>query len=1170
MLVDRKGGAPVPLARSGCTIEKRFTFYDQVHTTGMDIKQALHAKAVVTLGKDMNLRDYSQGCWRMRGLGKGQRIHTLIVREVEELINDASANMNIGNDVNDINRRKDLIKMFAWLMVNSMRSVKMQHMQLQLQIVSNLWRQKAFRTLMSCDPVLHFSHEWFPESEGKHQIFDLFCSCLSFVCHMKKGTILETQKMTAQLLHLSYRDGSNGSNIYSKIKYSRITSGRQTILPVVSRKKKVCTLLNQNVESAVNHVEKTQLHENQNYQLAKHITVNLLSLKNDTLLKLSPEYLKQLVISLYHTSQPTSRLVDLFRESVDMNIMDSVPSGEPVSFKSSMRAKIIDLNNRFTTRNDGKESKECVQELFEAHSVVAQIKDSNLTNFNGDIVQEQEKEKDQEQKLKVVQVVRPVGDKEDSRRNVNWSPSKLLEPRSSACKNSLFEMSNPMDTVLESVSPIPMFYPMKHFCLSDTDSSYNYNDCLKYPDNMFMSECYAQQSTAMKNGHRLKNVNVLLRWRAPSPSENTGSHMKIDETATTSKEEIDTMNFDRHYFRNLIVIDGLPSVELNQAYNLELELLKCIQSLDPNPFALFGHKNKEQLRETELVKRIRIFVDGSNDDNDDNGHTNTHAFVLFDTPSQAKDCQQMNGIIENILGHDVYLIVYNVNELPPYILNNYFGRIPQFKEFMRDTSLEQANVQQMAFAAVGGIPAQDESTTPEQIATASQKAQNSIVLSQIASLEAEIAHLKAGLNEPSAVMVSTEASTEASILSAGPTEVIKTLVQIKLPPSSVPRPGNNVKIHVSGTEEIVNVIVPDNFTTDAMLEFQISKLKCTLKCMDTEGIDVLSSTSAVTVDSVSVLDVEETKGETKQQDTEKVVLPVIDHQRNSKKDGEPEEIFVLISLSEAQSIRRLLLHFPEFRHCVTLLTTNKVNLTAFAKCMYTTDSDGSSSNVNVPGLSSTSSKSSKSSTSLDRVCQIARFFNSEVRFTDDEIALVLESLEHENAEKRKLLFSSTAQRRLRDCTSYDNFSITHAFRYNTAEELRHLTQLIESGQTYFQQNRQITSMYDVFTEMDTAKSGYLNADQFHCALLKLCHSKRKNGTAVRKCDAVALIQHATNGNDDKFIDYSTFVAMFHTTTLNERNDEEILVRARQRYNQRAVFLITQQQSAKALNFVAAE
>ena len=33
----------------------------------MDIKQEINAVAVVTLGKDMVFRDYSQGAYRMRG-----------------------------------------------------------------------------------------------------------------------------------------------------------------------------------------------------------------------------------------------------------------------------------------------------------------------------------------------------------------------------------------------------------------------------------------------------------------------------------------------------------------------------------------------------------------------------------------------------------------------------------------------------------------------------------------------------------------------------------------------------------------------------------------------------------------------------------------------------------------------------------------------------------------------------------------------------------------------------------------------------------------------------------------------------------------------------------------------------------------------------------------------
>ena len=41
--------------------DKVVAFYDQVHTTGMDIKHVLNACAVLTLGKDMTFRDYAQG-----------------------------------------------------------------------------------------------------------------------------------------------------------------------------------------------------------------------------------------------------------------------------------------------------------------------------------------------------------------------------------------------------------------------------------------------------------------------------------------------------------------------------------------------------------------------------------------------------------------------------------------------------------------------------------------------------------------------------------------------------------------------------------------------------------------------------------------------------------------------------------------------------------------------------------------------------------------------------------------------------------------------------------------------------------------------------------------------------------------------------------------------------
>jgi hypothetical protein len=75
-------------AECGLSADKYFAFYDQVHTTGMDIRHVPDAKAALTLGKDMTFRDYAQGAYRMRGLESGQSIVLWIIPEVAQLIKD--------------------------------------------------------------------------------------------------------------------------------------------------------------------------------------------------------------------------------------------------------------------------------------------------------------------------------------------------------------------------------------------------------------------------------------------------------------------------------------------------------------------------------------------------------------------------------------------------------------------------------------------------------------------------------------------------------------------------------------------------------------------------------------------------------------------------------------------------------------------------------------------------------------------------------------------------------------------------------------------------------------------------------------------------------------------------------------------------------------------------
>ena len=178
MVLLRKGFKVVKLADSGLAWGERFSFYDQVHTTGMDIKQAVDACAAVTLGKDMVFRDYAQGCFRMRGIGKGQTIKLLVVPEIADRI---YTQVCIGAGIKPIpgagrtvdDEKQFLMDVVSWLMINSMRVDGVQYNLLCEQSVGNIWRKRCFATLLAdyrnvdsvggCSPQLDRSLQVFRE-----------------------------------------------------------------------------------------------------------------------------------------------------------------------------------------------------------------------------------------------------------------------------------------------------------------------------------------------------------------------------------------------------------------------------------------------------------------------------------------------------------------------------------------------------------------------------------------------------------------------------------------------------------------------------------------------------------------------------------------------------------------------------------------------------------------------------------------------------------------------------------------------------------------------------------------------------------------------------------------------------------------------------------------------
>ena len=151
-MVLLRGGKVVKLADSGLAWNERFSFYDQVHTTGMDIKQTVDACAALTLGKDMVFRDYAQGAFRMRGIGKGQTIRLICVPEIMERIATQVAigrGVDPGNGQLLLDEAQFLKDVVSWLNINSMRVDSVQFNLLSEQSVGNIWRKRAFANLRS-------------------------------------------------------------------------------------------------------------------------------------------------------------------------------------------------------------------------------------------------------------------------------------------------------------------------------------------------------------------------------------------------------------------------------------------------------------------------------------------------------------------------------------------------------------------------------------------------------------------------------------------------------------------------------------------------------------------------------------------------------------------------------------------------------------------------------------------------------------------------------------------------------------------------------------------------------------------------------------------------------------------------------------------------------------
>eukprot|EP00300_Choanocystis_sp_HF-7_P004938 c13792_g1_i2.p1 GENE.c13792_g1_i2~~c13792_g1_i2.p1 ORF type:complete len:2271 (-),score=731.14 c13792_g1_i2:47-6859(-) len=150
MIYERKTGRVLRLEESTIPLDRRFAFYDQVHTTGTDIKHVENAVALCTLGKDMTFRDYAQGTYRMRGIATGQKINVVIVPEVvglmETVLKNVPQNPHVFAGLSD--EEKTLQRIACWLYINQIDSERKQFNFLQMQDLSNVYRRHSMAELL--------------------------------------------------------------------------------------------------------------------------------------------------------------------------------------------------------------------------------------------------------------------------------------------------------------------------------------------------------------------------------------------------------------------------------------------------------------------------------------------------------------------------------------------------------------------------------------------------------------------------------------------------------------------------------------------------------------------------------------------------------------------------------------------------------------------------------------------------------------------------------------------------------------------------------------------------------------------------------------------------------------------------------------------------------------
>lgn len=119
-----------------CELDELFTYLDQEHTTGVDIKQAEKASAYVTVDVNTTLSNFLQAVMRMRGLGEEQRVTIVINAELKEILRNLPTN------------NSELDNLLHHLSCNQMKQLEKDHFYAALKKIRNVFREDLDKRLL--------------------------------------------------------------------------------------------------------------------------------------------------------------------------------------------------------------------------------------------------------------------------------------------------------------------------------------------------------------------------------------------------------------------------------------------------------------------------------------------------------------------------------------------------------------------------------------------------------------------------------------------------------------------------------------------------------------------------------------------------------------------------------------------------------------------------------------------------------------------------------------------------------------------------------------------------------------------------------------------------------------------------------------------------------------